>query len=474
MPRPRRNLGYPVNGVAMEVLRLSKKGMVDISRPTTRPPVAIDSLARHAGRATRKMRVLTFTTLFPNNIWPRQGVFIKERMSHVARLGGCDVTVVAPVPYFPPIRVSQRQRFRQVEYEEMIDGFQVFHPRYFMVPKVGMTSYGVTMFLSVASLVRRIQRRFDFDLIDAHYAYPDGLAAVLLGRLCRKPVVLSARGSDINVFGKMLLIRRLIRYTLRQADAIIAVSDALKERIVDLGLPGERVAVISNGVDTRKFCAVDRDEARTALGFLGGRLLLSVGNLLPIKGFDVLIAALKILVERGLPSDVRLVIVGDGPERRRLKALVSQARLQERVSFVGEVPQEQLRLWYNAADVFCLTSRSEGCPNVVLEAIACGTPVVASAVGGVPEIIQSELNGLLCRGRPSELADAIERALSNRWDPVRIASQARERYSWDERVRGVVEVFRSVVGPTPAPVSEAEPQRRAGSPTVRGAGVHDD
>jgi len=455
MPRPRRNLGYPVNGVAMEVLRLSKKGMVDISRPTTRPPVAIDSLARHAGRATRKMRVLTFTTLFPNNIWPRQGVFIKERMSHVARLGGCDVTVVAPVPYFPPIRVSQRQR-------------------YFMVPKVGMTSYGVTMFLSVASLVRRIQRRFDFDLIDAHYAYPDGLAAVLLGRLCRKPVVLSARGSDINVFGKMLLIRRLIRYTLRQADAIIAVSDALKERIVDLGLPGERVAVISNGVDTRKFCAVDRDEARTALGFLGGRLLLSVGNLLPIKGFDVLIAALKILVERGLPSDVRLVIVGDGPERRRLKALVSQARLQERVSFVGEVPQEQLRLWYNAADVFCLTSRSEGCPNVVLEAIACGTPVVASAVGGVPEIIQSELNGLLCRGRPSELADAIERALSNRWDPVRIASQARERYSWDERVRGVVEVFRSVVGPTPAPVSEAEPQRRAGSPTVRGAGVHDD
>ena len=121
------------------------------------------------------MRVLTFTTLFPNNIWPRQGVFIKERMSHVARLGGCDVTVVAPVPYFPPIRVSQRQRFRQVEYEELIDGFQVFHPRYFMVPKVGMTSYGVTMFLSVASLVRRIQRRFDFDLIDAHYAYPDGL-----------------------------------------------------------------------------------------------------------------------------------------------------------------------------------------------------------------------------------------------------------------------------------------------------------
>ena len=391
------------------------------------------------------MRVLTFTSLFPNNIWPRQGLFIKERMSQVARLGGCDVRVVAPVPYFPSVKVSPRWRFSQVVRHEMISGLEVYHPRFVMTPKIGMSTYGVTMFLSVARHVLRVQRKFDFDIIDAHFLYPDGFAAVMLGRLCHKPVVVSARGSDVNVYGEMPLIRRLLRYTLRQADGVIAVSAALKNRMVRLGVPEAKVNVVPNGVDAAKFFSEGRVEARRALGLpLGSRLVLSVGGLVPVKGFDVLVDAVHMLAARGRSDDLRLVIIGDGPERKSLQARVRKAGIGDRVTFAGEVANERLRWWYSAADVFSLASRREGCPNVILEALACGTPVVASAVGGIPEMVQSPDLGILCDGSRDGLAAALDQALAATWHSNRIAEFARERYSWRRSVDGVTQVLRSV------------------------------
>lgn len=393
------------------------------------------------------MKILTFTSLFPNNVRPRQGVFVSERMAQVARISGCRVKVVAPVPYSPPLVPGGRSQLRQVAQREEIAGLDVHHPRYFMVPKVTMTSYGLTMFLSAAPLVGRIRRDFDFDVIDAHFLYPDGFAAVLLGRLYRRPVVVSARGSDVNVYGDRPVIRRLLRYTLQHADGAIAVSGALKRRMADhLGVPPGKIAVIPNGVDMGKFFREDRDGARRTLGLPGGRLLLSVGSLLPVKGFDLLIDAVKELVARESAGAVRLAIVGEGPERGALEARVRRAGLQDRVSFVGAVPHEKLRHWYSAADVLCLASRHEGCPNVVLEALACGTPVVASAVGGLPEILGSEHLGVLCGGGRRQLADGIGQALARRWDPALIASHVREHHSWVRAAHDVVAFFRRCVG----------------------------
>src|SRR5262245_4414123 len=141
------------------------------------------------------MKVLTFTSLYPNNIWPTHGVFIKERMTYFSALKECEVKVVAPVPYFPALRINHRWRFSQVCRQEIRDELEVFHPRYLITPKIGMSLYGWLMFFSVLSTVKKVQRNFAFDLIDAHYVYPDGFAAVLLGRLLRKPIVVSARGS---------------------------------------------------------------------------------------------------------------------------------------------------------------------------------------------------------------------------------------------------------------------------------------
>jgi glycosyltransferase involved in cell wall biosynthesis len=269
------------------------------------------------------MKVLVFTTLYPNNVWPNHGVFIKERMTHVAKLEGCSIKVVAPVPYFPPLKGNWRWKFSQVFPIEVRDGIEVYHPRYYMVPKVGMTLYGVMMFLSVLQTVRTVQKVFDFDLIDAHFVYPDGFAAVLLGWFFGKPVVVSARGSDINLYSKFPVIRKILQYTLRKADKTIAVCQALKDAMIQLGIADSKISVIPNGVDHRKFFYVPKEEARRRLGLASGKkVILSVGGLIPRKGFDLLINSLPPL-KQVLGYDLCLVIIGEGPLRHTLEGLIS-------------------------------------------------------------------------------------------------------------------------------------------------------
>src|SRR5215468_5894119 len=244
------------------------------------------------------MNVLIFTSLYPNNIWPHHGVFVKERMTKFAQLEGCKAKVVAPVPYFPSLKISRKVQFSQVVQREIIEGLEVYHPRYFMLPKVSMVLHGFLMFLFALPCVQKIQRDFQFDLIDAHYVYPDGFAAVLLGSFFKKPVAVSARGSDINLFARFPLIRRFLQYTLNKADRVIAVSQALKDAMIALHIPEEQIIVISNGVDTEKFCPFSKGEARRKLRLPHHkRILLSVGRLVPLKGFDLLIKALKLLFE---------------------------------------------------------------------------------------------------------------------------------------------------------------------------------
>ncbi len=391
------------------------------------------------------MKVLVFTSLYPNNVWPHHGVFVKERMTQCARHEGCAVKVVAPVPYFPSLKINQRWLFSQVVRREVIEGLEVFHPRYFMIPKIGMMLYGVMMFLSVLPTVRRIRREFDFDIIDAHYVYPDGFAAVLLGRFFHTPVVVSARGSDINLLGGFPLIRRLLQYTLRRADRLIAVCQALKEAMVGLGIPSEKVSVIPNGVDTEKFHPVPQQEAREKLGLpKDKRVILSVGGLIPRKGFDLLLKALRILREDGRETDLYLVIVGEGELRKELEKQVSLVNLDEHVRLAGDVPHRELYLWYSAADVFCLASSREGWPNVLLESLACGTPVVATEVWGVPEIIRSDHIGLLTERSEVTIAEGIFRALHRPWSAEAIIQYARE-HTWDRAAVAILRLFESVL-----------------------------
>lgn len=390
------------------------------------------------------MKVLVFTSLYPNAEFPNQGVFIRERMANFARWSGHEVRVMAPVPYFPPIKGTARWKYSQVPRRETQGGIEVFHPRYLMTPNVGMMFYGVFMFLSVLAEAIRLRRNFDFDLIDSHFVYPDGLAGVLLGRYFRKPVTVSARGSDINLYKEFPLIRRLLRYTLGKADRVIAVSRALKATMVSLGVPDRKIIVIPNGVDANKFIPLPKMKARRDLGLPQQQIVLSVGHLTPVKGFDLLIQAMKILVKDRLYNDLFLVIVGEGPSRHKLEQLVLALGVNEHVLLAGEVSHHLLPTWYSAADIFCLASIREGWPNVLLESLSCGTPVLGTKVGGIPEIISSDKVGLIVDRSPEGIADAILVALGRCWSCDSLREHARQ-FTWEQVTESLSSVFKSVL-----------------------------
>lgn len=389
------------------------------------------------------MKILVFTSLFPNNVWPTQGVFIKERMCAVSKIEGVELKVVAPVPYFPPIKIGQRWRYRQVAQEEVIEGLEVTHPRYFMTPKIGMSLYGLFLCLSVLPHLKRLQRTFNFDVIDSHFVYPDGFAAVLLGKIFRRPVTISARGSDVNVYKDLRVIPHLLKYALNRADRVVAVSQALAGTIEGLGIPKEKIAIVPNGVDGSKFFPEPQNEARKKVGLRSGKVLLSIGHLTRNKGFDLLLHALKILVSRRNEADLQMIIIGEGVMHGELEQLVASLGLHKQVRFIGALPHHQLRVWYSAADVFCLASDREGWPNVIVEALACGTPVVATRAGGIPEIVNTRHLGILTERTPPALAESIAEALDRTWDREVIAREA-QKHRWEEAAQRLLTVHDAV------------------------------
>lgn len=379
------------------------------------------------------MNILTFTTLWPNAEQPNFGVFVKHRLAALSKLDGVNVRVVAPVPYFPkasrflPRSVLTRwQQMARVAGQELIAELPTYHPRYLVTPKLGMSFYGGWMARGAFETVRRLHAERPFDLIDAHYAYPDGYAAVLLGERLNLPVFITARGTDINLFSRMPLIRPKIVKALRQATGIIAVSEAMKTRMSELGIPPEKIAVIRNGVDRGVFFPRNRRDVQQRLNLeIEDRVLLSVGALVPVKGFDRLIDAMALLKRDAQASRLKLFIIGEGSERRVLESQISKLRLESCVRLIGAKPQNELADWYSAADLFCLASHSEGCPNVILEALACGLPVVAVDVGGVAELIRSELCGRVISPPTAEnFAAEIREAFQSVWNREELARLA--------------------------------------------------
>lgn len=305
-----------------------------------------------------------------------------------------------------------------------------------------MSAAPLLLALGARSTVARLLRQSPgFDLFDAHYYYPDGAAAALLASWFGKPFVVTARGSDLNVLPDYAVPRRWIRWTEAHAAASITVSDALKGKLVELGGDEQRISVLRNGVDLGMFELRDRDECRLDLGLTGTRWLLSVGNLIGLKGHHIAIEALRML-----PADVRLAIVGEGEDSQRLRALADRFGVSDRVRFAGAVPQRDLVAWYNMADVLVLCSSREGLPNVLLESLACGTPVVTTAVGGIPEVIRSpEVGRCLKQRTPAAVADAVRDVFSSGLERERIRAFA-SQFDWRETTEGQLALFRSIVG----------------------------
>ncbi|HMY71328.1 MAG TPA: glycosyltransferase, partial [Blastocatellia bacterium] len=289
--------------------------------------------------------------------------------------------------------------------------------------------------------VERLHREQPIDVIDAHYVYPDGYAAALIGRRLNVPVFITARGTDINLFSRMPLIRPKIVKALQRATGIIAVSQALKARMIELGIAAEKIAVIPNGIDHAVFHPQDRAAARRKLGLNPeDTILLTVGALVPAKGIDRLIDALALLVRKDQERRLKLFVIGEGVERKKLESQISNLRLENRVFLLGAKPQTELVAWYSAADLFCLASQREGCPNVVIEAMACGLPVIATDVGGVRELIGAACGRVVAESNPETFAAEIGSALATNWNRLEIAERGGAR-SWATVAEEVMQFF---------------------------------
>ena len=374
-----------------------------------------------------RLRILTFTALFPNSADPTFGIFVYQRTAQLAQRPGIEVTVVSPVPWFPRWLKTRRWRAAsEIPSQEEFGTLSVYHPRYFLLPKISMPFHALLMFLGSFARVRRLHDSAKIDCIDAHFVYPDGLAAVLLGKVLSVPVTVSARGTDINFFPSFRFIRPMIRWTLSQADRVIAVSGALKESMVALGVRPDKIIVIPNGVNTELFHLTDREGARRELNLpLQAPILVSVGALIRPKGQLILIRAFARIAARH--PELKLYIVGEGPLRSELESLVRAHNLQDRVFLPGKRPNKELLQWFNAADISLLVSEREGWPNVVTESLACGTPVVATRVGGVPEILHSPELGILVDQTVESVAEGIEKALGKTWLREAISERTRAR-----------------------------------------------
>ncbi|QAU35401.1 glycosyltransferase family 4 protein [Janthinobacterium sp. 17J80-10] len=388
------------------------------------------------------MKLLTFSTLFPNAEKPSHGIFVETRLRYLLASGKVQSRVIAPVPWFPSThpRFGRYAGYAKVPTEETRSGIQVHHPRYALLPKVGMNLAPLLLAQSVKPAMRRmIESGYDFDLIDAHYFYPDGVAAVMLGKHFNKPVVITARGTDINLIPQHAIPRKQILWAARHAQGMITVCNALKEEMAGLGIDAAKVTPLRNGVDLERFQPVDRASVRASLG-MRGFTLLSVGLLEPRKAHDLIISALPKL------EDTELLIAGSGPERARLEALAQQLNVAERVKFLGALPQTELRNYYGAADAMVLASSREGWANVLLESMACGTPVVASNVWGTPEVVAAPEAGVLMAERtPQGVADAVRRLRANY--PSHAATRAyAEKFSWDDTTEGQLRLFDKILG----------------------------
>ncbi len=393
-------------------------------------------------RTEKPIRIVTFSSLYPNAIQPNHGVFVENRLRHLIASGQVLSRVVAPVPYFPfrSPRFGHYAEFAQVPAWEERHGLTIHHPRFPQIPKVGMNlSPYLLAWAALPAVSGAIKALGGADLIDAHYLFPDGVAATLIGRMLDIPVVMTARGTDVSLIPKYPVPRRLIQRACRRAAGIITVSAALKEGLTAIGVDPDSVTVLRNGVDLALFRPLDREATRRRLG-LEGRVLISVGHLITRKGHDLIVEAMP-----SLPG-FTLLIAGEGPERANLERRIAELGLGDRVRLLGTRPHAELPELYGAADALILASSREGWANVLLEAMACGTPAIASPIWGNPEVVAKPEAGIIMTERSAKgVIDAVNSLFGPRM-PTREATRAyASAFSWDATTEGQIELFRRII-----------------------------
>lgn len=388
------------------------------------------------------MQILTISSLFPNKNDPKHGIFVKTRLLHfLQEYPEVTATVIAPVPWFPfkSKRFGEYSKYAGVPAVEVIDGLTVYHPRYLVLPKIGMYLTPSTMYFAIKSCVKKLFRQQAFDVIDGHYFYPDGVAIERVAREVNIPFTCTARGTDINLVPQYPKALAMMQNVFTNAAQMITVCQALKDEMLNLGVDDSRITVLRNGVDLELFRPSNNEQQLQLKAKMQiiGPLVVSVGWLIERKGHYLIIEALK-----DLPA-VNLLIIGDGPDRNALEQQAHQYGVSQRVTFLGAVDQPTLNNWLKAADALVLASSREGWANVLLESMASGAPVVASRVWGTPEVVQNEEVGVLVERNVNGIANGIKTLLAKTVNRQVVREYA-EQFDWQSTSQGLFNIFKAI------------------------------
>lgn len=370
------------------------------------------------------LRVLTLATLFPDATRPNFGVFVERQTLGLAAHPDVDLRVVAPVG-LPPWPLSRHARFAGlagVPRQERWKGLDVRRPRFLTLPGTGGRFHALALTRALIPPLTALRRDFAFDVIDAEFFFPDGPAAIALGRHFGVPVSIKARGADIHHWGRAPATARQVIAAGQAAGGMLAVSQAMRADMIALGMPGERIRLHHTGVDLDRFAPGDRTVAKVALGVVGP-LIVSLGALIRRKRHDVVIDALAAL------PNATLLIAGEGPERAALQAQVEARGVSGRVRLLGSVPHADLPALLAAADAMALASESEGLANAWVETLGCGTPIVIADAGGAREVVSDPAYGRIVARTPEAFAAGISAVLAAAIDPIAVRRGA-ARFTW--------------------------------------------
>lgn len=388
----------------------------------------------------RPLHILTLSTLFPNAAAPSFGIFVERQTAELASRPETRVTVINPVgmPPWPVSGLRQYRALRALAAHETWHGLDVYRPRFRLIPKIGGAGNPRRIAEALLPLVRALHEQAPFDLIDAEFFYPDGPAAMRLAAGLGIPFTIKARGADIHHWASDARCRDQILQAAEQASALLAVSGALKQDMVALGMDGSKISVHYTGLDQDRFVPVDRVAAKRALG-VEGPLFISTGALIPRKNQDLVIRAMTSL------PDAVLMLAGKGEREQNYRALASELGIADRIRFLGSLSHEELARLTAAADIAILVSKSEGLANAWVEALACGTPVIISDAGGARELVSSPDAGRIVEQTAEAIAEAAHAILADPPDQDRVRSTV-SRFSWKTNGDQLLAILRQTAG----------------------------
>jgi teichuronic acid biosynthesis glycosyltransferase TuaC len=409
-----------------------------------------NGIANRGRDSKQPPKVLVLSRNYPNNVIKIMGLWVEGLVRHLGK--SCEVKVIAPVPYCPPLPGFPRfSRFRSVQRQRWADGIEVFHPRFLTGPGSSLHSLESTAYdLAVRRLVRRLRRRFPFDLVHAHFVYPDGVVAARIARRYGVPLVITEQVPWRPWMDDYPLVRRQGLRVMRESAFQVAISRSVRDSITHFTGELPNLRVIPDGVDGSIF-RLPHEGVRPLRN-----QVLFVGVVRPLKGVDILLRAMRLLVDRGSPA--KLLLVGGTfyptyrREHERLRQLASELALAGHVDFAGEKPLPELVQHMQESALLVLPSRVESFGAVLVEALACGTPVVATRSGGPEDIVTEQVGVLVPPENPEALAAAIQQVLNHRscYDPTRLRAYALERFSWDRIAHQVVQLYHQAILQQPA------------------------